>query len=96
MFLYETPVLFQVVFSFVIGLFLGPYSNSLELLILLMVLTESLAYYTSFLYNKEFPNFLERLAINCMYLMGWVVGRWLVMGETGFEYYMDWISPKKN
>ncbi len=76
----------QIVFSFAIGLLFGPISWGLAYFIAFIIIYEIIVFYiTSGLSPKW--RFLARLGINAAAILGWIIGRWLVLGNTGFEWF---------
>lgn len=75
----------QLVFSFAIGLLFGPMSWGIIYYVIFIIIYEIIIFYIT----SGLPptwRLLSRVSINAAALIGWVLGRWLVLGRTGFEW----------
>ena len=86
MFLKNRGEIFQVILSFAFGLFVGSYALSLELSIIFLLINEIIVFIYSSLFSKR-DRLIVRLSATCSYLLGWILGRWLITDETGFENF---------
>ena len=77
----------QIVIAFVWGLLFGSISWGLIWLIVFLIIYEIFIFYvTEGL--APYWGFLVRVAVIAATLIGWVLGRWLIIGYTGFEFMM--------
>jgi hypothetical protein len=77
----------QVVTGFTIGLLFGPFSSGFMYFISFAIFYEIVMYY--FTEGKSrYWRMVSRISVNCASLLGWICGRWLINGKTGFERYM--------
>lgn len=74
----------QIVFAFIYGLFFGPFSNSIVYVIISLIVFE-LYVIISTRMAKPLWQFEFRVTMNAAGLIGWVLGRWLILDETGIE-----------
>jgi len=75
----------QLVFSFALGLLFGPMSWGIIYYVIFIIIYEIIVFYvTSGL--EPFWRLISRISINSAALIGWMLGRWLVLGRTGFEW----------
>ena len=72
-----TP-LFKLIFSFVIGLFLAPWSNGLKTYIIFLVILEIIHIYNHDFIKKDSKELMLRLAIISSGFMGFLIGRILI------------------
>jgi len=75
---------FQIGISFVLGLLFGPLSYGMSYNILFIFFYEIGLFYLT----KNFPGVYKletRIICNISALVGWVLGRCLLVNETGFE-----------
>ncbi|CAH6418262.1 Hypothetical protein POVN_LOCUS32 [uncultured virus] len=79
------PELFRLVFAFVWGLLMGPLSSGFIYTFIMIILLE---FYAAWATSMEHPQwrFVSVVAINLAGIAGWVLGRWLILGETGLEH----------
>jgi hypothetical protein len=78
----------QIIYAFIIGIFSGIISSSIEIAIFFLVIVELFI----FLETKYFPKkylFEIRFVITCSYILGWMFGRWIYYGNIGFTHYYD-------
>ena len=76
--------IYGVVVGFLYGLFLGPLSAGFVYLFIATIILEAYAIIST----AKIPNGYRleaRIAITAAAIMGWIVGRWFVLGETGVE-----------
>ncbi len=77
----------EIVISFAYGLIFGSFSYGLIWLIVFIIVYEVYVFYVT----KDVPErwrFLARVGINAAALLGWILGRWLILDKTGFEFMM--------
>ena len=80
-----TTDLNQIALGFVLGLLFGGFSSGLIWFIIYVILFEIYIYYITRELDTEWK-LLSRIGINCATLIGWILGRWLVLNKTGFEF----------
>lgn len=79
--------LFQIVSAFALGLLFGPLSWGIGYNIFFIIIYEILLFY----FTKNFPGVYKiqtRIIANLAGLYGWVLGRTLLINETGLEKYI--------
>lgn len=76
----------QVLLSFLFGMFLGTFITDIECIIIIVIITEVLIFTFTYYYSKEYL-WEARFIINCGYLLGWIIGKYCFLNETGFEQY---------
>ena len=75
---------FQIISAFIIGVLFGPLSWGLYYSIIFIVIYEVLLFH----FTKNYPGvykFQTRLLANLFGIYGWLIGRFLIKNETGFE-----------
>lgn len=77
----------QIVISFAYGLLFGSLSWGLLWLIIFFIFYELFFYYVSEGIDPYW-RWLGRLGIIASAFLGWIIGRWLVLGYTGCEFMM--------
>ncbi len=80
--------LFQLIYGFVMGLILGPLAGNIVFVLLTVVIIEVYTFWSTATLPQPW-RFEARVAINLFALIGWVLGRWLILGETGLENLSD-------
>ena len=76
--------IFQILSAFILGLLFGPISWGLYYSIAFFIIYELLLFYLT----KDYPGvykFQTRFFANVFAIFGWIIGRFLLLGETGFE-----------
>ena len=84
----KSNLLFESMLALALGLFLAVYTSGLFTFLIFTVFFEYYVFASSELNGIENSS-SERVLINVVYLFGWVVGRFLLIRETGFETFID-------
>lgn len=79
--------LVQIVTAFAGGLVFGPYSLGIEWFAAYCIAYEVMLIYATRMVSPWWK-LTTRVVVNCASLLGWVIGRWLICGKTGFEAYI--------
>lgn len=74
-----------------IGLFFGPMSSGLVYLIITILIWEGIIIYITKRLKPQY-RFDIRLAMNVAGILGWVLGRWLYLGNTGYKQFINFMS----
>lgn len=77
--------LLEIVVAFVIGLFFGPLSSGFIYFLISIIVLELFAFYTTRKLPEGYKWYM-RVVINLAGIIGWILGRWLVINETGVEH----------
>lgn len=79
-------ILSDVFLSFLLGIFFGYFSTSLELTIVYIFVFEFFVFITTFFLSSKYT--LEiRFIINCSYFLGWLLIKYVYFQEHGFWFY---------
>ena len=82
--MYNTDLEFQSIFFLCYGILFGGISGSLLLTILLIIIYEYYVFHVSNFYQPKVREY-DRIFVNLIFLLGWILGRVLLLNETGFE-----------
>ena len=82
--MYNTDLEFQSIFFLCSGILFGGISGSLLLTILLIIIYEYYVFHVSNFYPQKVREY-DRIFVNLIFLLGWILGRVLLLNETGFE-----------
>lgn len=77
---------FGVIFGLAYGIFTGPISSGFVYLFLVTVIFE-IYVFASTEYSKY--SALSRILMNVAMVIGWIIGRYLYLGETGIDNLSD-------
>lgn len=86
--MYDKDLQFQLIFFFAYGILFGGLSPSIFYSFLFIVVYEFYVFHMS----KNFPPIvreLDRILLNVVYIGGWILGRCLMLNETGLETTWD-------
>ena len=78
---------FQIISAFILGLLFGPLSLGIFYSLLFIFIYEFFLFY----YTKNYPGVYKlqtRIYSNIFGIYGWIIGRYLLLGETGFEFFI--------
>ncbi len=81
----------QIIISFMIGLFFGPLSSGLIYLLITIIIWEGLIIWVTKRLKPQYK-FNIRIALNAAGILGWVLGRWIYKGNTGYKQFITFIS----
>lgn len=82
--MYHKDVELQIVSSLAMGILFGALSKTILFSLLFIVFFEFLVFH----YTSAYPPTVrseDRFLINLVFVLGWVIGRVLLLNETGFE-----------
>lgn len=82
--MYHTDTDFQALFFLAGGILSGGISSSLFISVLLLIIYEFYIFHISRFYPPAVKEF-DRFLFNLLYIFGWIIGRILMLNETGFE-----------
>lgn len=82
--MYHKDVEFQTILFLAYGLLFGGISPSLLFTLFFIMVYEFYVYHISSLYPPQVSK-VDRVFINVIFLFGWIMGRILMLNETGFE-----------
>lgn len=85
---YDTNIEFQIVSFLAYGVLFGGISKSLFFVILFCVVYEFYVFHISRFYPPEVKD-LDRVILNLIFIFGWIVGRFLMLNESGLEDVID-------
>ncbi len=73
---------YSLIVGFLWGMFMGPMSSGFVYLFISTIVLEA---YAAIITAHNVYRAEMRIAITAAAVMGWIFGRWLVLGETGVE-----------
>uniref|UniRef100_A0A6C0BCE0 Uncharacterized protein n=1 Tax=viral metagenome TaxID=1070528 RepID=A0A6C0BCE0_9ZZZZ len=82
---------FQIISSFASGILFGGLSRSIFFTILFVLAFEFCVIHYSRFYPPEVMTY-ERVIVNIFFLLGWILGRILMLNETGFEDIVEFFE----
>lgn len=77
----------QIIYAFVYGLLFGGFSWGIVWLIVFIIIYEIFIFYVTDGLEPHW-RLLARVGINAALFLGWILGRWLILGHTGLEFLM--------
>lgn len=86
--MYDTDIDFQLIFFFASGVIFGGLARSIFFTIALIIIYEYYVFHVSRFYPPNVKT-LDRILLNVIYIFGWVLGRALMLNESGFEEVSD-------
>ena len=92
--MYDKDIEFQIVTSLATGLLFGGLSKTILFTILFVVVFEFVVFHSS----KFYPPVVkeeDRFIINLVFFLGWIIGRVLMLNETGFEDAVDFFDNNR-
>lgn len=87
--MYDTNIEFQCVFFLAYGILFGGISSSLFITIIFVLIYEFYVYHISQFYPPSVQAF-DRVLVNIIFFYGWIIGRWLMLNETGIEECIEY------
>lgn len=81
----------QIILSFMIALFFSPLSKGLAYFIIFLIIWEGLIIWSTKCLKPAYK-FNVRLALNVAGILGWILGRWLYRGDTGYVQFINFMS----
>lgn len=91
--MYNKDVELQIVSSLAMGILFGALTKTILFSLLFIVFFEFLV----FNYTSAHPPVVksqERFLINLVFILGWIIGRVLILNETGFEDPVEFFLEK--
>lgn len=82
---------FQFISSIAMGLFFGAFASSIFFTFMFVVIFEIICF-TWKTFDRMDEYILERIFINLIFFIGWVISRKLYLNESGFEPLIDNIN----
>lgn len=84
----------QLLISLASGFLFGPLSYSILTSIVFVVIFEICVFHYSMIYPPE-VRYIDRFLINLLFFFGWIIGRRLMLNESGLEgvyesLYYNW------
>lgn len=89
--MYDNDVEFQSILFLAYGILIGGISNSLFFILVFIVLYEFYVFHISRMFPPNVKN-LDRVLLNVMFIFGWIIGRILMLNETGIEDIIDYFN----
>lgn len=86
--MYNTDIEFQFIFFLASGLLFGGISRSLILSLIFIIVYEFYIFHISRFYPPK-VRAIDRVLFNVAYIFGWILGRILMLNETGLEDIAD-------
>lgn len=86
--MYDTDLEFQSIFFLAYGILFGGLSSSLLVTMVFLLLYEYYVFQVSQFYPPGVKYF-DRIFVNIIFIFGWILGRVLILNETGFEEISD-------
>lgn len=80
---------FQSVLGLSMGVFFGVFSYGLFMTILYISAFEYMTFAMAYLAANDDTLVSDRITVNLMFLFGWVLSKYLLVRETGFEETYD-------
>lgn len=89
--MYNSNIELQCVFFLTYGILFGGISSSLFVTVMFVIIYEFYVYNISMAYPPAVRS-IDRVFLNIVFFFGWVVGRLLMLNESGFEIVADYLS----
>lgn len=89
--MYGTNVEFQIVSFLVYGLLFGGISSNLFFILLYCIFYEYFIFHISMFFPPKVKS-LERVLLNLIFILGWVLGRYLMLNQSGFEDIIEYFN----
>ena len=86
--MYDTNIEFQIISFLAYGVLFGGISKSLLFVILFCIIYEFYIFHISRFFPPEVKS-LDRILLNFIFIFGWIVGRFLMLIESGVEEIVD-------
>lgn len=86
--MYDTNIEFQIISFLAYGVLLGGISKHVLFVIFFCIVYEFYVFHISRFYPPEVKT-LDRILLNLIFIFGWVVGRFLMLNESGLEEVVD-------
>lgn len=86
--MYDTDIEFQLMFFFAYGILFGGISKNIFSSLVFIVIYEFYVFHMS----RFFPpnvKVIDRVLLNVVYIFGWILGRVLMINQTGLEEVVD-------
>lgn len=93
--MYGTDIELQCVFFLAYGILFGGISSSLFMTILFVIVYEFYVFNITLYFPPE-VRAVDRVLVNIVFFFGWVLGRLLMLNETGFEEPINYFSEIEN
>ena len=90
---YTEDIEFQIILSFVLGLFFAYFSTGIEYTLFFVIIFELYVFSVTNYYDNS-VKFIDRFNINLFFFFGWILARICLCEETGFEYVIDFSLRK--
>lgn len=82
--MYNTDIELQAVFFLAYGFLFGGISTSLFITIIFVIVYEFYVFNITLIYPPE-VRAIDRVLLNLIFFLGWVLGRLLILNECGLE-----------
>ena len=93
--MYDTDIEFQIISFLTYGILFGGLSKSLLFVIFFTIVYEFYVFHVSRFYPPEVKSF-DRILLNLIFIFGWIVGRFLMLNESGIEEIVDLFNQTNN
>lgn len=87
--MYDTDIEFQLMFFFAYGVLFGGLCKHILPSLIFIVLYEFYVFHMSQFFPPNIKA-IDRVLLNVVYIFGWILGRVLILNETGLEEVVDW------
>lgn len=82
--MYDKDIPFQLIFFLTFGILFGGIAMNLFFSLLFIVIYEFYVFHISRMFPPKVRE-IDRILLNLIYIFGWILGRCLMLNETGFE-----------
>lgn len=89
--MYDTDVEFQLITFFAYGILFGGISRNIIFSLIFIVIYEFYVFHISRFFPPNVKS-IDRILLNLVYIFGWILGRFLMLNESGFEEVVDCFS----
>ena len=89
--MYDKDIEFQIITSLASGLLFGGISRTILFTVIFVLVFEFVVFYSSRFYPPKVKD-EDRILINLVFFLGWIVGRVLMLNETGLEEAVEFFE----
>lgn len=93
--MYGEDIELQCVFFLAYGILFGGLSSSLFISVIFVIIYEFYVFNITLYFPPEVKA-VDRVLVNVVFFFGWIVGRLLMLNETGLEEYIDYFNEIEN